>query len=62
MADLESIVSAAERLADAAEDLLFADGDPAEFREQLRAAWQGYVEVVDKDPRPVEYLKEDRDG
>lgn len=41
---------AAERLADAAEDVLFAIDTDGELLQELRAAWQHYVEVADARP------------
>ena len=42
---LRATVAAAEVLADAVEDLLFAEGD---FRGVVRDAWDRYVEAADE--------------
>lgn len=42
---LSELVQHAEQMADALEDLLFAETTP-EDREQFKATWQGYVDFA----------------
>lgn len=50
---LRAILTTAEVLSDAVEDLLFAEGD---HRDAVKAAWQRYVEAAD--PRSGEAVRD----